>query len=113
LNSQSLIVYAKEASADKSALDKKFSNQGDSQTKKGKEIRPLIHQIKLLTKEDGLAILLELATGSKGHLKPTDVLELICPDAQLNWRITRLAFLASSLEPIKLNAKTPQDTLKP
>jgi radical SAM family uncharacterized protein/radical SAM-linked protein len=102
LNSQSLIVYAKEAADKKPGFDKRISHQGEDQPKKGKEIRPLIHQIKLLPKEDGLAIFLELATGAKGHLKPTDVLELICPDAQLNWRITRLEFLSSSLTPIKI-----------
>lgn len=106
LNSPSLTVYPKEAQTDKSSLDKKLSTQGDEQPKKGKEIRPLIHQIKLLTKDDGLAILLELATGSKGHLKPNDVLELICPDAQLNWRITRLGFLTQSFETIKLRHDT-------
>ena len=112
LNSPSLLVYAKETGSDRTASNKKFSNQGDTATKKGKEIRPLIYQIKLLneTKEDGLTVLLELATGSKGHLKPTDVLELICPEAQLNWRITRTALLAASHEPIKANNKSPQDT---
>jgi radical SAM family uncharacterized protein/radical SAM-linked protein len=107
LNSSSLLVYAKDKDSQSPVLEKKFSTEGDSPTKKGKEIRPLIHQIKLLQKDDGLALLLELATGPKGHLKPTDLLELICPEAQLNWRITRLALLAQSMEPIKATAKSP------
>ncbi|MBS2005861.1 MAG: TIGR03960 family B12-binding radical SAM protein [Cyanobacteria bacterium SZAS TMP-1] len=107
LNSESLLVYGKEkeARAESPVLDKKLSNEGELPKQKGKEIRPLIHRIELLTKEDGLALLLELATGSKGHLKPLDVLDLICPEAQLNWRITRLSFMTQALEPIQITAR--------
>jgi len=115
LNSQSLLVYSKDKGdrAESPVLDNKLSNQGDLQPKKGKEIRPLIHRIELLTetKTNGLALLLELATGSKGHLKPQDVLDLICPEAQLNWRITRLAFLTPALEPIQITARTQATNL--
>jgi radical SAM family uncharacterized protein/radical SAM-linked protein len=102
LGSESLIV-----------MDKKSASEGERSQKKGKEIRSLIHSINISTNNenkvseetDGIAIELVLATGAKGHLKPTDVLDLICPEAHLNWRITRTALLATSLQPIKANPK--------
>jgi radical SAM-linked protein len=69
----------------------------------GKDIRPGIYSVRLLSdssENQGLPIIeFEIATGSQGHIKPTDVLGQIsvrCPALKLNWRITRLELLTQA-----------------
>jgi radical SAM family uncharacterized protein/radical SAM-linked protein len=67
-----------------------------------KDLRPFIRQLDVLERNP-LTIKLELAHGSKAHVKPTDILaQLIAPtldatsaDQYFSWKIKRLALLAA------------------
>jgi radical SAM-linked protein len=64
-------------------------------------IRSLISSLDLSTGEDGLLKLVFcVATGSKGHLKPNDLLDYLTDGLALNWRITRLKLFSSDLSAI-------------
>lgn len=95
LSAEHLYAPVKEAVEDKS--QKRSESNAKPATESGKDLRPLIHEIKLLDKEQGPVIEFTVATGSNGHLKPQDLLELLCPYAM---QVTRLELLTRSGEPI-------------
>jgi radical SAM family uncharacterized protein/radical SAM-linked protein len=64
-----------------------------------KDIRSGIHSLRLAKDSQGLAVELELATGSKLHVKPSEVLSLLDHPNQ-NWRITRLELATSDGVPL-------------
>jgi radical SAM family uncharacterized protein/radical SAM-linked protein len=64
-----------------------------------KDIRSGIHSLRLAEDGQRLAVELELAAGSKLHVKPSDVLSLL-DHPNLNWRITRLELATSDGVPL-------------
>lgn len=77
-------------------------NRTAKESPKPKDLRPLIHSITLHSLPQVSNELpwleLKLATGSEGHIKPQDVLDLVCPDT--TFRVTRLDILSKSGEPL-------------
>lgn len=96
------ILASEHLYAQGSEIQSQDQNQNWKKSQKntqGKDIRPGVHSIRLLSasaENQGLpTIEFEIATGSQGHIKPTDVLGLLCPALKLNWRITRLELFLS------------------
>jgi len=90
MNSEHLIAPVSEAnSSKKNTRDKKAQGRTE------KNIRPGITSLKLLSRpnDEPPALEFEIVTGAAGHTKPTDLLELLCPALNLNWRVTRLELL--------------------
>jgi len=93
MNSEHLIAPVSETnSSKKNTRDK--NAQGRS-LEKVKNIRPGITSLKLLSRpnDEPPTLEFEMVTGAAGHTKPTDLLGLLCPALNLNWRVTRLELL--------------------
>ncbi len=80
--------------------DPKAKTKGKNKDAQGKNLRPGIISLNLVSSalnddRKTLALEFEIATGSgfkdgtSGHIKPTDLLALICPTLNLSWRVTR------------------------
>jgi hypothetical protein len=109
IDSEHLYAPVQEASATASRSSKeKIKNK--NKNPQGKDIRPGLLSLKLVSpsddqiktehlKNEAPTLEFEIATGSGtglngvGHIKPTDLLALLCPTLNLNWRITRLEVL--------------------
>lgn len=111
IDSEHLYAPVQEASATASRSSKeKIKNK--NKNPQGKDIRPGLLSLTLVSAGDksektqtehlnneAPTLEFEIATGSGtglngvGHIKPTDLLALLCPTLNLNWRITRLEVL--------------------